>query len=81
MPALVIDALLHPDGYAKHIVNFDEMGPAFLASLRVEHLSPPMTSPAPSSATKSKPRRPQPRCQTLVRPPRRAQSIVSRLHL
>ena len=34
MPAMVMDAMLHPDGMTRHMTNLEEVAPAMLAHLR-----------------------------------------------
>ncbi len=41
----ILDALCHPDGFAKHMLNIDEVGPALLTQLRNEALLRPALKP------------------------------------
>ena len=44
-PLNMLDALCHPEGFTKHLVNLDEVGPAFLSHLRDDASVQPSLAP------------------------------------
>lgn len=44
-PINMLDALVHPEGFTKYLVNLDEAGPVFLAHLRHEAAAHPALAP------------------------------------
>ncbi len=41
----MLDMLVHPEGFTRHMVNLDEVGPAILAHLRGDASVPPALTP------------------------------------
>lgn len=44
-PINMIDMLCHPEGFTRHLLNFDEVGPSFLAHLREDASAIPSLAP------------------------------------